>query len=368
MAKYPKDWQICPIGQLALLKAGKDRFETSLCGGPYPWYGGNGIRGYSSHYSYDGIFPIVGRQGEWCGNVKLAKGRFSATEHAVVVTCKDGVLPEYLYFSLSFANLNQYATGCAQPGLSVRKIEAIPIAKPPFDEQRRIVEALESIDKLIDNLARRIEKKRMVKQGVMQELLTGKKRLPGITGLWGTSRLADVAEFSTTSIASSRVDPAWYVGTDTMLPDGGGVVPNVAVVPYANIREYIVGDVLISNIRPYLKKIWLSNRHGGCSTDVLVVRGNPDYVTPKFLYFVLSDDKFFKFVMANAIGTKMPRGDKQVIMTYEFQVPPLPEQEAIAAALGYMDAEIEALDAKREKYERIKQGMMHDLLTGKVRI
>ncbi len=243
----------------------------------------------------------------------------------------------------------------------------IPV--PPRPEQEKIAEALSDVDALLAAITKLIEKKRAIKQGAMQQLLTGKKRLAGFTGKWVEKRLGDVADFMTATTPTASIDLRWYIGTENMLADKAGVTQNFASVPYKVVREYIKGDVLTSNIRPYLKKIWLADRNGGCSTDVLVLRTHDRAVCiPEFLVMLVSDDAFFDFAMANAVGTKMPRGDKKVLVNFEVRLPSVPEQQAIASVLSDMDAEIAALEAKRAKYESIKQGMMQELLTGKTRL
>ena len=251
---------------------------------------------------------------------------------------------------------------------------------PSLPEQRKIAEALSDIDELISALGKLIEKKRNIKTGTMQELLgmrneesgmrnVPRRRLAGFSGAWVEKRLGEIASFETATIGVDKIDGEWYIGTENMLAEKAGVEKNLTPVPYVTVKEYKVGDVLISNIRPYLKKIWLADRDGGCSTDVLVVRTIDNRIcTPMFLKMLLSDDSFFDFTMANAVGTKMPRGDKKVIENYQVHLPTLAEQKAIAAVLSDMDAEIAALEADRAKYERIKTGMMQELLTGKVRL
>lgn len=254
---------------------------------------------------------------------------------------------------------------------------AIP---PTLPEQKAIAEALSDMDALLAAMTTLIEKKRVIKQGAMQELLGMRhegfgmrnepiRRLAGFSGAWVEKRLGDIADFVTATTPTATIDLKWYIGTENMLAGKAGVIQNDAEVPYTAVREYLKGDVLISNIRPYLKKIWLADRDGGCSTDVLVIRTHDCYICiPEFLAMLLSDDSFFAFAMANAVGTKMPRGDKSVLMNFQITLPSIAEQKAIAAVLSDMDAEIAALEAKRAKYERIKQGMMQELLTGKTRL
>ena len=139
------------LADFCALKAGKsvksgdisDSYEEGL----YPCYGGNGLRGYVSSYSHDGIYNIIGRQGALCGNVNIVNGKFYATEHAVVVTPKEQIAPYWLYFALSGMNLNQYARGVAQPGLAVNQLERLPFAIPSIDLQQRFVTIAEQADK-----------------------------------------------------------------------------------------------------------------------------------------------------------------------------------------------------------------------------
>ena len=120
---------------------------------PFPCYGGNGIRGYLPKFSHQGTFPIIGRQGALCGNINVASGSFYATEHAVVVEYFSGTSVELWTFFLEYLNLNQYATATAQPGLSVAKIEEVPIPLPPINEQYRIVEKISEWLSTLDTIS-----------------------------------------------------------------------------------------------------------------------------------------------------------------------------------------------------------------------
>lgn len=123
---------------------------------PYPCYGGNGIRGYLPKYSHHGTFPIIGRQGALCGNINVASGFFYATEHAVIVDYFAGTNVDLWTLFLECLNLNQYATATAQPGLSVAKIEEVPIPLPPINEQNRIVERISQWFSTIDIISKNL--------------------------------------------------------------------------------------------------------------------------------------------------------------------------------------------------------------------
>ena len=117
--------------------------------GMYPCYGGNGLRGYTRDYTHDGIYPLIGRQGALCGNVCLAKDKFHATEHAVVVTPNSDIDVYFIRYALENLNLNQYSTGTAQPGLSVKTILEIECAIPSLPDQQKIVKQIETYEAAI---------------------------------------------------------------------------------------------------------------------------------------------------------------------------------------------------------------------------
>ena len=131
----------------------------------------------------------------------------------------------------------------------------------------------------------------------------------------------------------------YYISTENMLPNKGGIC-EAANVPSGTVIEYKVGDILISNIRPYFQKIWRADRSGGCSADVLCIRAKEN-VDSKYLYYLLSQQAFFDYVMSGAKGCKMPRGDKKQIMQWPVTLPPLEEQRRIARILGSLDDKIE---------------------------
>ena len=130
-------------------------------------------------------------------------------------------------------------------------------------------------------------------------------------------KLNDIAEFVTDKISSSSISLDRYVTTDSLLQNRRGreIAQNLPPVPCA-LTHYKQGDVMVANIRPYLKKVWYADSEGGCSSDVLVFRAKNGHCPP-FLYTVLMQDAFFDYAMSGAKGSKMPRGDKDQIMRYE---------------------------------------------------
>jgi type I restriction enzyme S subunit len=169
------EWEPKTLVDACRMQAGKfvaaaDIKELNAVG-MFPCYGGNGLRGFTATHTHDGVYPLIGRQGALCGNVKLATGRFHATEHAVVATPKRGVEVVWLYYLLDLLNLNRFATGQAQPGLSVDVLEEVPVTIPSDErEQHRIASCLSSLDALITAATQKLEALKTHKRGLMQQL------------------------------------------------------------------------------------------------------------------------------------------------------------------------------------------------------
>jgi type I restriction enzyme S subunit len=168
-------WEPKTLVDACRMQAGKFVAAADIkelnAGDLFPCFGGNGLRGFTATYTHDGVYPLIGRQGALCGNVKLASAQFHATEHAVVATPCQGVEVVWLYYLLDLLNLNRFATGQAQPGLSVDVLEKIPVRIPANkSEQQRISSCLSSLDSLISAETQKHEALKTHKKGLMQQL------------------------------------------------------------------------------------------------------------------------------------------------------------------------------------------------------
>lgn len=175
---------------------------------------------------------------------------------------------------------------------------------------------------------------------------------------WIKCSLCDIASYATDRVNVLDLTIDTYISTENLVADRGGMIPatklpNVNVVP-----SYQQNDILISNIRPYFKKIWLADSMGGCSNDVLVIRANTT-CDSKYLYYLLSTDDFFDYATKSSKGTKMPRGDKKVIMHYPVILPPLPVQKKIAAILSSLDDKIEINTRMNKVLEETARALFH---------
>lgn len=167
--------------------------------------------------------------------------------------------------------------------------------------------------------------------------------------------LSNICDYVKGKIDVAVLDEDKYISTENMMPNKGGITRAMSLPTVIQTQAFLPGDVLVSNIRPYFKKIWFAEFDGGCSNDVLVFRAR-DGINKRFLYYVLADDAFFEYSMATSKGTKMPRGDKAAIMKYEVPDFTYEEQEKIAGVL-------EALDKKIQLNAEINNNLLQQAIT-----
>uniref|UniRef100_UPI0028AA043E restriction endonuclease subunit S n=1 Tax=Chryseobacterium gleum TaxID=250 RepID=UPI0028AA043E len=152
--EFEENWKVTKLGDICKMQAGKFVSASEVLKETnnklYPCYGANGLRGFTYSYNYEGEYSLIGRQGALCGNITRVYDKFYATEHAVVVTPKEEVHSTWLFYLLNYLNLNQYATGMAQPGLSVQNLlEVESIITDSIEEQEKIASLLLLIDSRI---------------------------------------------------------------------------------------------------------------------------------------------------------------------------------------------------------------------------
>ena len=169
-------------------------------------------------------------------------------------------------------------------------------------------------------------------------------------------RLGDICEYAKGKVDVATIDTDTYISTENMLPNKGGITRASSLPTTAQTQSFKSGDILVSNIRPYFKKIWFADFDGGCSNDVLVFRAKQN-ISKRFLYYVLADDAFFAYSMATSKGTKMPRGDKTSIMEYKVPNFTYEQQEKIAGILEILDKRIQLNSKINENLEQQAQNI-----------
>ena len=154
------------------------------------------------------------------------------------------------------------------------------------------------------------------------------------------SKHSEICDFVKEKTDVVGLDNTTYISTENMLPNKGGIIHASTLPTTKQTQAFKKGDVLVSNIRPYFKKIWYAKFDGGCSNDVLVFRAK-DGIDSMFLHYVLADDNFFRYAMTTSKGTKMPRGDKKAILEYDVPDILYENQKKIANILSLTDKKIQ---------------------------
>ena len=266
------------------------------------------------------------------------------------------IMPKYAYaifkLPIFMAEVQKYAIKAAnQASVNISNIKEIRIPVPPIDVQKQIVEEIGKVEKSVSGSMSLIEKC----ESDIESLLSSLN--------FADSTLNAIAPFATKSIKYSDIESETYITTDNMLQNKLGVLPFEGVANISSITEYKSEDILISNIRPYLKKIWFADKDGGCSKDVLVLRSaDANKYLPKYIFYMLRRDSFFDYVMEGKKGVKMPRGNKEDIMKYKIPMPNIDEQKRIVAQIEALELEITKARTLIESAASEKQAILDKYL------
>lgn len=259
--------------------------------------------------------------------------------------------------------------------INLGSISDIRLPIPPPSEQRAIAEALSDVDALLDGLDRLIAKKRDLEQAAMQQLLTGQARLPGFHGKWEVKQLGQVVDTDPENLRSdTRPDFAFnYIALEDV---ERGVLRSYSeqrfdTSPSRARRRLRIDDVLVSTVRPNLQSHLLFRAEGSnwvCSTGFCVVRCRRGVTHPGYVFPHLFANHVNRQIDASLTGSNYPAINSGDVRTLEIPLPDFAEQTAIAAVLADMDAELSAIEARRDKTRDLKQAMMQELLTGTTRL
>ena len=279
------------------------------------------------------------------------------------------------------AQVDLLLAGSNYPAINSRDVKALKVLLPPVDEQKEIAEALSDADALVESLDALIAKKRDMKQAAMQQLLTGRTRLPGFMGNWQTVRLDKVAE-----ISAGVNKPLSEIGEGTLyitvqdLYSGSSVDCSGLTrirLSALEIEKYAleVGDIIFGKSSVKRDGIGYPNRFLGADEPVVssgfayVCRAYKEACDSSYLFHVLRSEPVRRWVVNNSQASALTNINASIARSIPVRMPTdTHEQRAIAEVLSDMDDEIDALVAQREKAELVKQGMMQELLSGRVRL
>lgn len=334
--------------------------------GKYRYYGAQGVIDHIDEFIFDGTYLLIAEDGE---NLKSKKqniaqvvdGQFWVNNHAHIVQGNALCDTRYLCYLLNSIDLSGYVTGSAQPKLSQANLNAVTLSLPSIDMQKKIVECLYMFDqkiavnqKINDNLA-----------DLLQTIYQGRFGNDILAVNQGV--LSDICSYSTDKVAVSELNVRTYFSTENMLSGKAGSTEATSLPTTSQTTACHKGDTLISNIRPYFKKIVYCEDKCGCSTDVLCFTpSQPCYSA--YLFSTLYADKFFAFMVAGSKGTKMPRGDKQQIMTYPVV---LPSEEELAGFNTIASPLLEQIYSNRAENKRLsilRDTLLPKLMSGEINV
>ena len=368
IGKIPADWEVKKLGEVVKLSSGKTKPILNNGMGQYPVFGGNGIMGYSESYNYTGETVIIGRVGEYCGITRYVDEPCWITDNALYAKeIAEGVKPIYLAYKLQQLNLSRYRSKGGQPLISQTMINPISLPLPPLSEQKRIAEVLSTWDQAIQLTEQLIRQKEQRKKWLMQQLLTGKKRLKGFSGEWKKIGAGEVFKsvtkkgYADEELLSATQDKGMI--PRTML-EGRVTMPTTGTEGFKLVE---VGDFVIS-LRSFQGGLEYSYYRGLVSPAYTVLKPKKP-ISEEFYkqYF-----KSYDFIGHLAIAVIGIRDGKQIsyddFCTVKIPYPTIEEQTAIAQVLQAADKEISLLKVKAEKLREQKKGLMQQLLTGRVRL
>ncbi|HDP77598.1 MAG TPA: restriction endonuclease subunit S [Mesotoga infera] len=256
-----------------------------------------------------------------------------------------------------------------QPGINGKEYSILPVPVTSIAEQAAIAEVLTDVDNLIESLDNLIDKKQAIKKATMQQLLTGRTRLPGFEGEWELKQLGTFACVRSYRVFPASVNPETICIELEHIEQGTGRLCAYSKAAESESSKFLFfsGDILFGRLRPYLKKFWLAKQNGLCSTEIWPLNVSTSDILNNFLFYVVQTEQFLE-ASGVSYGTHMPRADWKVLRELLIAIPAIEEQRAITSILLDMDAEIEALERQRDKTKQIKQGMMQQLLTGRIRL
>lgn len=376
-ANHP-NWITTTLDAITIyISSGKSKINHN--NGKYPLYGSTGIIGFDNKFDYEGNVILVARVGANAGTTNLVGGRYSVSDNTLIIKPNIENNITYLFYELKRQNLNKFIFGSGQPLITGSQLKQLTIHIPPLPEQKAIAQALSDVDDLISALDALIEKKRNIKQGTMQELLTGKRRLPGFSGEWEEKRLNEVANIIDPH-PSHRAPPEQpngipFVGIGDVSINGvinkdtarfvGEYVYDEHKKRY-DLNNGLIGIGRVASIGKIVKFNATEDKYT-ISPTIAVIESKS--VNKDLLYYKLSSSEITDQFIKICSGSTRQSVGMHVLRELTLTVPKsAKEQLAISQLISNMDNEIERLEQQRDKTKLLKQGMMQELLTGKTRL
>lgn len=371
------DWKEIPLGEILTLQRGFDLPHRQRQPGSIPIVSSSGISDNHSQAMVSGPGVVTGRYGT-IGQVFFINEDFWPLNTTLFVRDFKGNDPLFISFLLRTIDFQSYSGKTGVPGVNRNDLHQITVKLPPLPEQHTIAAVLSDVDALITALDRLITKKRAIKQGAMQQLLTGKTRLPGFSGEWEVKKLVEFGSFKKgrnlpKNQLSAEGEPCVLYGEiytkyDCVVKELTSFIPR-EVAEQSTPIEF--GDILFAGSGETAEEIgkcfaYIGTERAYAGGDLIIF--SPTEADSIFLGYQLNSPLICEQKTRLGQGSSVVHIYASGLATIEIPFPSLPEQRAIATTLSDIDAEIAALEARRDKTRALKQGMMQGLLTGRIRL
>ncbi len=381
-----KDWEKRIVKELMKIETGSRNTEDKKDDAQYPFFVRSQTVEHIDTFHYDCEAVLTAGDGVGTGKVfHYINGKFDAHQRVYVMSQFKEVLGKYFYYWFSknfYAEVAKYTAKSSVDSVRRQMIADMIIPLPTKEEQKRIISVLSDIDALIVNLQKLIVKKENIRQGTMQMLVTGKRRLSGFSGDWmkinlsKNSRLKARIGWQGLTTAEYLDEGYSYLITGTDFKDGQIFWNGCHYVDYDRYAQdpniqVSNGDLLLTKDGTIGKVAYVTGlkRPATLNSGVFLVKPITDAYTAHFMFYALESSVFKDFLQQLSAGSTINHLYQKDLVKFELFVPPTKdEQEAIAGILFDMDSEIHRLEEKLSKIQKVKQGMMEELLTGKVRL
>ena len=356
------EYTLRSLGSFSEMKYGKmPNKKMSSDKGKYPIFSGYRVVGYCDECNIgEQQLVVVARGVGGTGDVKLSPGACFLTNLSIAVLVDESVaLKKYLYYYFLKNNLRYLDSGSAQSQITIGDLKNVEVPLPSIETQKKVVSILDVIDEKINNNVAINDNLADLLQTIYQERF--------VNDILAVNQgvLSDICSYSRDKVAVSELNIRTYFSTENMLSGKAGSTEATSLPTTSQTTACHKGDTLISNIRPYFKKIVYCEDKCGCSTDVLCFTpSQPRYSA--YLFSTLYADKFFAFMVAGSKGTKMPRGDKQQIMTYPVV---LPSEEELAGFNTIASPLLEQIYSNRAENKRLsilRDTLLPKLMSGEI--
>ncbi|MFS7222842.1 restriction endonuclease subunit S [Rahnella inusitata] len=422
------DWGVKKLGDILTLQRGHDLPSQDRKFGKIPIMGSSGVTGYHDQYKAKGPGVIIGRSGNSMGQVSYVSENYWPLNTSLYVTDFKGNCPEFIYYFLKQINFDQFNSGSAQKSLNRNAVYPFEVKFPSsYKTQSAIASILftledkigvnQEINQTLEQMAQALFKSwfldfepveakvAVLEAGGSQEdatlaamtAISGKEtdalvvfereqpeqytklkttaelfpsamqdsELGEIPEGWNIGPLSDIATFTKGKLEASKLTTDTYISTENMLENKIGISQASSLPSASTVPNFSAGHILISNIRPYFKKIWLARFSGGRSADVLAFESKKN-ITVEFLYNLLYQDVFFDFMMLTSKGVKMPRGDKTAIMGWSCIQPEEKLLNAFSKSVKQFYSYIESHNSENKYLTELRDTLIPKLLSGEI--